>query len=188
METSDRPAKKVKFTSDTKDNPNFTPLAKKPNTAKLRIIWLRFSREQQYEQLKEELELYQKRGGTLERFFEKEGQILLKEALLSNPEHLAFMVENVPKESIQQVLQRKNYSLLHSFLLTMTGLEEYDKFDEKELKGCIEKIQRLLNIEPNIKEILTKSLEDKELGEKIKKSIKEALTDTGLRARKSNIP
>jgi len=169
------PVKKVKFALEgVNENLIFTPLGK-PHSSSLRKKWLDYSRKGEYELLKQEIEIYQKNGGTLKKFFEREGETILHWALVGAEQYKAmnFIVENIPNELIVEILKKKHYSLVHTFLLGENGIEKYRKLSEDDLIIRREKLKSLLSLAPqSIKEILESSLVDPNLSGGLKLSIK----------------
>jgi len=162
------------------ENLIFTSVVK-PHSSSLRNKWLDLSRKEEYIQLKQELELYLQRGGTLEKFFKKEGETILYWALIAAEKSkvLHFIVVNVPKKLIVEVLEKKDLSLVKSFLLKEDGIEKYKKLNEDYLKDRCEKLQVLLEVAPEpTKKVLESSLRDLDLGKGIKFSIIQAMNNT----------
>jgi hypothetical protein len=177
-EENKEPAEKKARIAD--ENLIFTS-AVKPHSSNLRNKWLDLSRKEEYIQLKQELELYLQRGGTLEKFFKKEGETILYWALIAAEKSkvLNFIVINIPKKLIVEVLEKKDLSLVKSFLLKEDGIEKYKKLNEDYLKDRCEKLQVLLEVAPEpAKKVLESSLRDLDLGKGIKFSIIQAMNNT----------
>lgn len=155
--------------------------AVKPHSSSLRNKWLDLSRKEEYIQLKQELELYLQRGGILEKFFQKEGETILYWALIAAEKSkvLNFIAINIPKQLIVEVLEKKDLSLVKSFLLKEDGIEKYKELNKDYLKDRCEKLQLLLEVAPEpIKKVLESSLRDLDLGKEIKFSIIQAMNNT----------
>lgn len=157
----------------------FTSMVK-PHSSTLRNKWLDYSRKEEYIQLKQELELYLQRGGILEKFFKKEGETILYWALIAAEKSkvLNFIVTNIPRQLIVEVLEKKDLSLVKSFLLKEDGIEKYKELSDDYLKNRCEKLELLLEVAPDpIKKLLESSLNDLGLGKGIKSSIIQAVNN-----------
>lgn len=146
----EKPAKKVKFSSEAKET-NFHDVLTKPHVSKLRKKWLSHSSREEYPQLQKELEIYKSQGGSLDYFFIKEGTIILSWALIDmNKAHaIKFIIENIPKQLILTILEKNNYSLIRSFLDVESSLELYKPIEQQQKQDCIEKIKLLIGLDQN---------------------------------------
>ncbi len=178
MKTNERAIKRVKFTEDTKkDNGAFTPLAK-PHPSALRKLWFQRINNGEYDLLKQDLIDYQNKGLTLERLLAKEGESLLRWALVYAPtvNQLQFIHQNIPVDLLKKTLSEEDYSLVNKFLVTESGIEESRPMKAEELSNRIEKIKILLSIEPNrIREIMNETCNAENITEGVKQSVRQAL-------------
>lgn len=170
---SEKPAKRVKFSNDAKDDPKFVIL-NKPSITKLRKEWLQHSCKNEYIQLKQKIEEYYQRGGTVESFFLKEGRLILSWALIdtANIDALNFIIEQVPKDLIKTILQENHYRLLRSFLSVENSLAEGQEINSTQVQDRIQKIKLLEHVDQvGVSMILNECLHDMYLGASIKNSI-----------------
>lgn len=182
MPTDDEiPVKKVKFASEAINvNLTFSSLGK-PHSASFRKKWLDYSRKGEYALLKQEISLYEKKGGTIKKFFEREGETILHWALIGaeQSQSMSFIVSNIPNELILDTLEKNNYSLVRTFLLGENGIEKYRKSNEDDLKCREEKLKLLLNVAPQpIKKILEAIIVDPIFGNGLKLSIKKVMQNS----------
>ena len=143
-DSTEKPTKRVKFSDDAKDDHKFTVLTK-PSITKFRKEWLEHSSKNEYSQLKQKIEKYSQQGGTLEKFFLREGRLILSWALIDveNINALEFIIEHIPQELIKTILKENSYRLLRSFLLVENRLEVEQKINSKQLQDRIQKIKLL---------------------------------------------
>lgn len=170
---NEKSAKRVKFSQNIKSDGPFFPLTK-PSTSKLRKDWLRHGGQEEYDQLQQKLALYTKKGGSLEDFFVKEGKIILNWALIdmNKASAMTFILENIPKELIQLILEQDSYKLVHSFLFVESNIETSGPLEKEQLEDRIKKIKLLFDLNPQvIGSIFKKSLNDSEVRADIKANI-----------------
>jgi hypothetical protein len=167
LQIIERPAKRVKFSEDTKDNSVFTPLAQSKRTAKKQDmnevilgVWTRLSAAGEYELLEQRLKEFKLwHNQAMNDFFRKEGPYLLRCSTLHwrNPKHLNFICEHVPEYLLREILIADNYSNMRGFLLGHTGMEKKGLINEDMINERCEKLKLLVKIDPKGLEEYTES-------------------------------
>lgn len=130
----------------------FTPLhtsKQKPGFSAIKKQILQRFRQEEYEQLAQDLFSYGLSRSYIESFFLEEGHPILSWALIgvSTIDPLLFLYKNVPKEILQELLSYKNFSILETFLFGQSGIEDLGWYDATRQKYQIEKFKILLAID-----------------------------------------
>lgn len=146
--------RRVSFTDDVKDGSGpYTPLAKtKKRTQndlnqKIVNIWLRQAQSGNYDHLSDVLRDFGLRDGSLNRFFEEEGALLLRLTTVSSKgiEPLKFLLQTMSKEQAQNALSQNNYSIFKDLLyIFRMPNQDKDSFGVKQ-----EKLKLLCSINPD---------------------------------------
>jgi hypothetical protein len=147
-------AKHVSFASSVEDNTFRDNPVKKPKFSTVRKTWLKRCHAGEYEQLKQDLRLFESRGFSMEEFFSDASDVSESSVILgwsvgtaTTIESLQFMCENIVPELIQKTLMQDNYSLIKGLLLTESGMDGIRKPTETELEVRIQKMIYLLSID-----------------------------------------
>src|SRR5690606_21883366 len=145
-----RSLKRIKFSEDTKDNPTYETLSfSKPKASSARRQWINRFRNEEFEQLKKDLQIWNQKGLTVENIFETEGQAILDWAIRtsSTVRPLSFILENASREAIKKSISADNCFILNMFLLTEIGLDGINQTSQERLNNRREKIKLLLEID-----------------------------------------
>lgn len=165
--------KRVKFLSEINNNLIFSRLPR-VHSSGLRKKWLRWGSLGDFEQLNKEIELYQQTGGSLEKFFRKEGAVILSWALISEATvaPLRFIIEHIPPNFIKPILEQKEDPILDSFLIGESMREKYDDSNQVRLDNIVDKLELLLQIAPKyVKNLLKNNLQDPMITTGVKNSV-----------------
>jgi hypothetical protein len=179
----ERTKKMLRFSPTTKETAFFSVLGK-PHTSTLRKLWFERCRTNQHEQFIEDLAIFESKGITARKFFEKEGWTILNRAIVSstNVRELKSIYQFMPKELFVKILCEDNYSILHAFMLGATAIERNGYISTSDLEERYEKIRLLIGLrDVEIISYLEKMLKEGRIGETLKAQFQHAATQLNFR-------
>lgn len=151
--------------------------------AYIRKLWMQLSTANEYASLDRILTLAKEQGFSTEDFFLKEGRLLLNWAIVIQADFkpFEFICSNVIKTAIANILSQDNFSIIKTFLIGESGLDDSHLTSSMTLKYRIEKFKLLLIIDAETKvklrSFMEQTVEEKKLSKEVKNSIREAIIE-----------
>jgi hypothetical protein len=121
-------------------------------SADIRKMVIQHFRQERYDPLRKILSNrgFLENEDEVKNFFLKEGPVILSWALdASTVEPLKFLADEniIPKQALQAVLRKRDFSVLRTFLYTQTGIQAAGRYTAELREVQIEKFKILLSID-----------------------------------------
>ena len=136
-----------------------------------------------YKKLKKMLKSYPKNDPVVIDFFKEHGRFLFRHALLRthSDQALLFLAEHMPRDILQEVLRRDDFSAIESFLVGEAGYESRGLAKPENFAEQRMKFKALLKIDPAVKDYMESPPAKEHITENIHSVFGEALKESGVR-------